>query len=115
MNAAAPLLIMIAGPYSSGTSSDGERAENLRKLNETALTILKKGHIPIIGANNALPLVDIAGSGSFELIMMPISLALAERCDCCLRIGGPSIGADAEVEQFLFAGKPVYYDMDELP
>jgi hypothetical protein len=33
-------------------------------------------------------------------IMMPLSLAAAERCDACLRIGGPSAGAGEAVARF---------------
>lgn len=115
MDAAAPLLIMIAGPYGTDMQTDREKTDNLRKLNEIALIVLKKGHIPVVGINNSLPLAGIAGPGSLELIALPISLALAGRCDACLRTGGPSATADAEVEEFLFAGKPVYYDLEELP
>jgi hypothetical protein len=46
---------------------------------------------------------------------MPLSLALAERCDAVLRIGGPSAGADAEAARFAAAGKPVFRDVAEVP
>jgi hypothetical protein len=46
---------------------------------------------------------------------MPLSLALADRCDACLRIGGPSVGADAEAERMRSAGKPVFHSLAELP
>ena len=36
---------------------------------------------------------------------MPLSLALAERCDAFLRIGGASVGADQEMARFAAAGK----------
>ena len=54
-------------------------------------------------------------SEQFTAIMMPISLALCERCDAVLRVGGPSVGADAEVERFRAAGKPVYSSIDQVP
>jgi molybdopterin biosynthesis enzyme len=47
--------------------------------------------------------------------MMPISLAMAERCDAVLRIGGTSVGAEQEVEVFKRKGLPVYYGLDEIP
>jgi len=47
--------------------------------------------------------------------MMPVSLALVERCDACLRIGGPSTGADDEVRRFESAGRPVYRSLEEVP
>ena len=45
---------------------------------------------------------------------MPVSLALADRCDACLRIGGPSKGADDEAERFRLAGRPVCKRLADL-
>ncbi len=105
---------MIAGPYTSGARTAQERDENLRVLNRAALGVWRKGHMPIIGVNNALPLIGIAGEEQFEELMMPISLEAAERCDACLRVGGASQGADAEVARFRRRGLPVYFDLDEI-
>ncbi len=107
--------IMIAGPYSSGGADDAERAGNLRAMNDAALSVFRKGHTPVIGVNMALPMIESAGEDRFEEIMMPISLALAERCDAILRIGGPSVGADQEVERLKAAGKPVYRGIEDIP
>jgi hypothetical protein len=109
------MLVMIAGPYSSGNADAARRAENLRRLNEAALAVFRRGHIPVIGVNAALPLIDVAGVEHFEAIMMPVSLALAERCDACLRVGGPSQGADEEVQRFLKRGLTVYTEIDDVP
>jgi hypothetical protein len=106
---------MIAGPYGSGAVTEIERQANLQKLNEAALAVFRSRHIPVIGVNNALPLIALAGAQSFGEIMMPLSLALAEKCDCCLRVGGPSNGADQEVERFRASGKAVYYSVADLP
>lgn len=110
-----PLWVMIAGPYSSGAKTLAEIENNLRKLNEAALAVFEKGHVPLLGVNNAMPLIKIAGEDRFDDIMMPLSLALAERCDCCLRVGGPSKGADREVERFKSKNKPVFFSADHLP
>ncbi len=110
-----PLWIMVAGPYGSGARTQKQKHDNRKRLNEAALAIFDKGHIPIVGVNNALPLIDIAGQQQFSHIMMPISIALIERCDACVRIGGPSQGADQEVETFKKAGKPVYTSLNEIP
>jgi hypothetical protein len=107
--------IMIAGPYSSGARTEDERAENLRAMNRVALEVFRRGHVPIIGVNLALPVIEVAGPGSFDEIMMPLSLALAERCDAVLRIGGPSAGADQEVERIRARGGGVYRSVAELP
>ena len=67
--------------------------------------------------NMALPMVDAAGGSDadYEAIMSPVSLALVERCDACLRIGGPSRGADEEVDRFVAANRPVYRRLGEVP
>jgi hypothetical protein len=107
--------IMIAGPYSSGARTDEERAENLRAMNRVALEVFRRGHVPIIGVNLALPVIEVAGPGSFDELMMPLSLALAERCDAVIRIGGRSAGADQEVERIRGRGGAVYGSVDEIP
>jgi hypothetical protein len=107
--------IMVSGPYTAGGADAATRAANLRAMNLAALALLRAGHVPIIGVNLALPVIDAAGDASFDEIMMPLSLAAAERCDACLRIGGPSRGADDEVERFRRAGKPVYGALADVP
>jgi hypothetical protein len=109
-----PVWILVAGPYTAGALSEFERSQNLEALNQVALQVLRLGHVPIIGVNMALPMIAAAGRERFEEIMMPLSLALAERCDACLRVGGASVGADAEAERIRAAGKPVFFSVSEL-
>ncbi len=106
---------MVAGPYSSNGADAAQRAVNLAAMNHTALAIFEKGHTPVIGVNMALPVIEAAGEGRFEDIMMPISLALADRCDAILRVGGPSVGADREVDRMQAMGKPVYRAIEDVP
>ena len=106
---------MVAGPYCSGGADEETRRARLDVLNEAAVAVLRMGHVPVIGVNAALPMIRVAGEAAFDEIMMPLALALAERCDACLRIGGPSTGADREVEDFRRRGKPVYTSLDEIP
>jgi hypothetical protein len=106
--------IMIAGPYSHGAQTPEDRAANLLVLNRAALEIFEMGHVPLIGVNMALPMIEAAGAGSYERIMMPLSLSLVERCDACLRTGGVSTGADQEAERFRQLGRPVFYSLAEL-
>ncbi len=108
------LLIMIAGPYSAGGADAARRAENLAALNRAAAAVFDKGHIPVIGVNNALPVIEAAGQNRFDEMMMPMSLALADRCDACLRVGGASDGADREADRFRQSGKPVYTDIGQI-
>jgi hypothetical protein len=107
--------IMVSGPYTSGARDDATRSANLAAMNRVAVQLLSRGHVPVIGVNMALPLIHVAGEEWFEAIMMPMSLALAERCDACLRIGGESAGADDEAAVFLAAGKPVYTRLEDIP
>ena len=107
--------IMVAGPYSSGGADAARRAGNLAAMNRAALAVFEKGHTPVIGVNMALPVIEAAGADRFDEIMTPISLALADRCDAILRIGGPSTGADEEVARMKAAGKPVYFDLNDVP
>lgn len=86
-----PLWIMVSGPYTSGAKSAANRRRNLAIMNKAAVAVLRKGHVPIIGVNLALPIIAAAGGAKFyDEIMMPLSLAAAERCDAVLRVGGPS-------------------------
>lgn len=107
--------IMVSGPYTAGGADTAQRAVNLRAMNEAAVALLRGGHVPIIGVNLALPLIEAAGAASFDEIMMPLSLAAAERCDACLRIGGASRGADDEAARFTARGLPVYHRLEDVP
>lgn len=107
--------IMVSGPYTSGAADEADRSANLRRMNEAAVALLRAGHVPVIGVNMALPMIAAAGAERFDEIMMPLSLALTERCDACLRIGGPSKGADEEVERFRRRGLPVYFRLEDVP
>jgi hypothetical protein len=107
--------IMVAGPYRTGTRTADEREENLRVLNRAAYEVLRRGHVPIIGVNLALPIIEVAGPEKYEEIMSPMSLAAADRCDAILRVGGPSAGADEEVERIRARGGTVFRSIDDVP
>jgi hypothetical protein len=116
-----PLMILIAGPYRSGTNDDPElMAENVRAMSRVALRLFRAGHLPMVGEWLALPLVETAGSQQvgdevFTEIFHPIAHALAERCDACLRIGGPSAGADEMVKLAEARGQQVFYRVEDVP
>ena len=107
--------IMIAGPYRSGGGGRAERAARLRELNAAAFEVFRKGHVPVIGVNLALPIIEAAGEEHGEAVMMPLSLALAERCDAGLRLRGASRGADDEMEVIRARGGPIYDALDDIP
>jgi hypothetical protein len=109
------LWIMVAGPYRSGSSDPEVWARNLRRLNRFAHAVFLKGHVPIVGVNLALPVIEIAGQESYGQIMPSLSLSLTERCDALLRIEGASQGADDEVDAFRARGLSVFRSVDEIP
>lgn len=114
-------MVLIAGPYRSGTGDDPARlAGNVDAMNAAALEVWRAGHLPVTGEALALPLIEQAGSTAvgddiFGEIFHPIARRLLDRCDAVLRIGGPSSGADEMVERARSAGKPVFTSVDELP
>ena len=106
---------MVAGPYRSGAADEAERVANLTAMNQAALELWRLGHTPVIGVNMAHPMITAAGDGHYDELMTPVSLALAERCDAILRIGGPSGGADKEVEVIRAKGGRVFTDIADVP
>jgi hypothetical protein len=105
--------IMVSGPYSAGEADAALRSERLSAMNEAALAVFRLGHIPIIGVNMALPVIQCEASAYAE-VMMPLSLALAERCDAVLRLPGESDGADQEVDVIRAKGGRVFQSLDEI-
>jgi len=115
----AAMWIMVAGPYRAGGVDALTRAKNLTALNAAALAVWEKGHVPVIGVNMALPMIAEAGQERYDDLMAPLSLALAERCDAVLRIGGASGGAsggaDREVDLIHVRGGKFFRDLAEIP
>lgn len=117
----APLLVLIAGPYLSGTGGDPQRiARNKQRLESYALPIYERGHLPMVGEWMALPIIHAAGgreSGDavFRTYQYPVAHRLLERCDAVLRIPGESRGADLDVARAKQLGLPVYRAVSELP
>jgi len=115
------LMILVAGPYRSGTGDDpAKMADNVREMEHYALPLFRAGHIPIVGEWLALPLVALAGSqrvgdAAFEEIFHPIAIRLLRRCDAVLRIGGASQGADHMVDVARERGLAVYHSLGEVP
>jgi hypothetical protein len=115
------MLILIAGPYRSGTNDDPAlMRKNLDQLESVALPLFRKGHIPLIGEWVALPLIRLAGSTepgdtAWEEVQYPVAHRLFERCDAVLRIQGPSRGADEDVRIAKEQGLKIFYTVDEVP
>ena len=116
-----PMMILIAGPYRSGTNDDPEKIQaNVHLMETFALPIFRKGHIPVLGEWFALPLVQLAGSKEigdepFNEIFHPIAVKLLDKCDAVLRVGGASSGADQMVSVAKAKGAKIFYSLEEIP
>jgi hypothetical protein len=114
------LLVLVAGPYRSGTGDHPERvAANMEAMNRAALEVFRAGHTPVTGEALALPLIELAGSERigdrvFDEIFHPLARRLVVHCDALLRIGGPSGGADEMVALAREYGKLICTRVDEL-
>jgi len=114
-------MILIAGPYRSGTGDDPKLMEkNLRTLESVALPLYRAGHIPLIGEWIALPLLREAGSKRpgdpiYDEILYPIANRLLTRCDAVLRLPGASTGADEDVRLAKERGLMVFESLAEVP
>ncbi len=115
-----PLLILVAGPYRSGTNDIPELIEaNVKAMTDTALELYRMGHMPVMGEWFALPLIEAAGSKQvgdeiFNEIFHPIAVKLIDHCDAVLRIGGASAGADEMVNTGKAKGKIIFLDKSEI-
>ncbi|MEQ8676320.1 MAG: hypothetical protein RLP44_19130 [Aggregatilineales bacterium] len=115
------LMILVAGPYRSGTGDDPEKmAENVALMESFALPIFRAGHVPVLGEWFALPLVHLAGSKQvgddpFNEIFHPIAERLLEHCDAVLRVGGASQGADLMVKVGQDNGLQIFYALQDIP
>ena len=115
------MMILIAGPYRSGTGDDPSRmAANVAEMEHYALPLFRAGHTPIVGEWLALPLVALAGSkrvgdAAFDEIFHPIAERLLERCDAVLRVGGESQGADLMVRLAAQRGLQIYRRLSDVP
>jgi len=106
------MIIGVAGPYSADTAE--KRKSNLDAMNNAAARLLELGHIPIIGMNAALPVIERANLKDKYKATMEISLAVIDRCEGILLIG-ESPGANKERDLILSKNLPVYYKLEEVP
>ncbi|OWZ93237.1 DUF4406 domain-containing protein [Sinorhizobium sp. LM21] len=115
------MLILIAGPYRSGTGDDpAKMAANLKRLEESSYALFKAGHVPMIGEWVALPVWHAAGGARigddlYEEIFHPVAGRLLALCEAVLRLPGDSKGADNDVRIARERGIPVYYRLEDVP
>jgi hypothetical protein len=115
------LLILISGPYLTGTDWDEAKIQkNLAAMEAYALPLFKKGHLGMVGEWAAWPVIKSAGgdthsSPEFTEYQYPVAHRLLEKCDAILRIPGESRGADLEMEKARQMGKLIFTDIDQIP
>jgi nudix-type nucleoside diphosphatase (YffH/AdpP family) len=114
------MMILVAGPYRSGTDGDPALiARNVAAMEACVMPLYRLGHLPVLGEWLALPTARLAGSqiegdAVFEEVFHPHAQRLLARCDAVLRIGGASAGADLMVSTAQALGKRVYRALDEI-
>lgn len=114
-------MILVAGPYRSGTNDDPVLiTANIKAMTDTALEIYNMGHMPVLGEWFALPLMEAAGSKQtgdeiFNKIFHPSAIRLISHCDAVLRIGGASKGADEMIATGIANRKIIFMDKSEIP
>ncbi len=115
------MLILIAGPYRSGTGDDPQKmAENLKRLEAPSYALFMAGHIPMIGEWVALPIWHAAGGATigdalYEEIFHPTAHRLLQLCEGVLRLPGASTGADNDVRLARERGIPVWFALKDVP
>jgi len=110
-----PRLIAVAGPYSS-PDEEGRR-RNLDALHAAAAEVRRRGYVPLVGVDVALPIADRlhpTGTPGRYATIMEISMEVVARCDALVLIA-ESPGANQERDLMKRLGKPVYTKMEELP
>ncbi|GAA1437784.1 hypothetical protein GCM10009616_40160 [Microlunatus lacustris] len=116
-----PLLILIAGPYRSGTGDDPVLLRrNLERLEAAAWPLFRAGHLPMVGEWVALPVLSSAGASGLQdplaaEVMYPTAHRLLQHSDAVLRLPGASTGADADVAIATQIGLPVYTRLEDVP
>jgi hypothetical protein len=114
-------MILVAGPYRSGTGDDPALiAANHRAIQEVCLQLFRAGHLAVNGEDLALPLAALAGStavgdAAFDEVFHPMGRRIVARCDGVLRLPGTSAGSDEMVELARARGIPVWTSIDEIP
>ena len=105
------MIIGVAGPYSADTAE--QRQKNLDAMNIAAARLLELGHIPVIGMNAALPVLEKAKVSNRYECIMDISLAVIDACEGLLLLA-ESPGANKERDLILSKGKPVFRNIEEV-
>lgn len=105
------MIIGVAGPYSAPTAE--QRQKNLDAMNEAAARLLELGHIPLIGMNASMPVLEKASVADPYHCTMEISLAVIGACEGLLLLA-ESPGANKERDLVLSKGLPVFRSIEDV-
>jgi len=97
--------VFIASPYS------GNPEVNTIFQMEIADELLKVGLTPFIPL--LVHYMDLKFPQPYD-VWLNYTKTWISSCDVLLRVGGPSSGADSEVEEAKRIGKPVFFDIESL-
>ena len=77
-----PQLILVAGPYRSGTNDDPVLIKrNVDAMTDTSLQLFRLGHLPVMGEWFALPLIEHGGSTRIgDAVFGPSSVPTGTSC-----------------------------------
>lgn len=107
-------LIYVAGPLSNGgKATEDEKRMNTNTAVYFARELGKKGYLPHIPHAATGPLDYCAGMEYEDF--MELDFTIVDVCSAGFRVPGESPGADREIERLLAQGKPVYYNLDDVP
>ncbi len=105
------MIIGVAGPYSAQSAE--QRKANLDAMNAAAARVLEMGHVPVIGMNAALPVLEQTVVSDRYAAIMSISLAVISACDALLLIG-ESPGANKERDLIAAKGGTIYTRIEDI-
>lgn len=110
------MLVMVTGPVGRFSGVSGEELDaRLSNIARACLTVLEKGHMPVVGVYQAYPMIELVDGREEQIkTVAEVCLGLAAHCDAILAIGRSS-GVNQEIAEFEAAGKPVYLSPDDLP
>ena len=100
------MVVYIASPYTKG-----DVAVNVHNALNIADKLAKLGFIPYVPIWTHF--WHLVSPHPYEF-WTKMDLEFVKRCDCVLRIGGESKGADNEVIYAKSIGIPVYYSIEDI-
>ncbi len=107
-------IIFVTGPYSAPTDEGVER--NIQRAIEMGRRVFRKGYfalVPHLLVRDFYVPKDTSGPFSYEALMQ-FTLAMVPKCDALL-LYDHSPGAAREWRLAESLGKPIYFDISELP